>query len=65
MFSLLSTLYRVPIQNHWKLFLIQFLKNFHDHERSFFLIFSDFNEVKEKILKGFLFKKIQSLSAKL
>ena len=53
MFSLLSTLYRVPIQNHWKLFRIQFLKNFQDHERSFFLIFSDFNEVKEKNLKRF------------
>ena len=48
MFSLLSTLYRVPLQNRWK-FLWTYYSNFQEFQdhASFFIIVRDFNEVDE------------------
>ena len=56
MFSLLSTLYRVPLQNRWKFFWIYY-SNFQEcHDPAcFFIIVRDFNEVGEK--KLILFEK--------
>ena len=46
MFSLLSTLYRVPLQNRWKFLWISHSNSEEFNDRIFFLeTFRDFNEV--------------------